>query len=315
MSGNLNRIINMDKEKKQYETEWSFSFANLGESISNTLSSLGVGENAEVKTAHFEEALEEATSAKIVLEPTVGDARIRALDPASANLFEADVVYIGEVRFDVKTEGESKSVLLRQNVKQDSLKPIRDAFGSFARRNELKWDMRLSTRLPLDLLINNGVTANDFDLRGLQLTALRINGGTGQTDLWLPEISNHYPVQLNTGTGELNVDIPAESDIDLNANNGTGETNITIGAGSAVNARIAGGIGQCNIKLPADAALRLKATTGLGRVKVPNHFMRIKVEEFVATVGTWETPNYATAERKIDLRFDGGIGGLTIELA
>lgn len=302
----------MDKEKKQYETEWSFSFANLGESISNTLSSLGIGEDAEIKTAHFEEMLEDASSAKIVLEPTVGEARVSALDAASENLFEADVVYIGEVRFEVKTEGNNKSVLLRQNVKHDTLKPIRDAVGSFARRGELKWDMRLSTRVPLDLLINNGVTANNFDLRGLQLTNLRINGGTGKTDLWLPEAASHYSVQLNTGTGELNVDIPVGSDIDLSANNGTGETNITIGAGSAINAKIAGGIGQCNITLPADAAVRLKATTGLGRVKVPDHFARIKVEEFVATVGTWETPNYASAERKIDLRFDGGIGGLTI---
>lgn len=305
----------MDKEKKKFETEWSFSFANLGESISNTLASLGVGEDAEVKTTHFEERLEAAASAKIVLEPTVGEARVSALDSGSDKLFEADVTYIGEVRFEVKTEGDSKSVLLRQNVKHDTFKPIRDAVGSFARRDELKWDMRLSPRLPLDLLINNGVTANDFDLRGLQLTGLRINGGTGKTDLWLPEMSTHYPVQLNTGTGELNVKIPAGSEIDLNANNGTGKTDITIGAGSAVNAKISGGIGQCNITLPADAAVRLKATTGLGRVKVPEHFKRIKVEEFVATVGTWETPNYASAERKIDIRFDGGIGGLTIEVA
>jgi hypothetical protein len=305
----------MDKEKKKYETEWSFSFANLGESISNTLSSLGVGEDAEVKTAHFEEALESVASAKIVLEPTVGDARVSVLDSASENLFEADVTYIGEVRFEVKTEGDRKSVLLRQNVQHDTLKPIRDAIGSFARRDELKWEMRLSPRVPLDLLINNGVTANDFDLRGLQLTALRINGGTGKTDLWLPQISNHYPVQLNTGTGELNVEIPAGSDIELTANNGTGKTEITIGAGSAVNARIAGGVGQCNVILPADAAVRLKATTGLGRVRVPDHFTRIKVEEFVATVGTWETPNYVSAARKIDIRFDGGIGGLTIETA
>lgn len=303
----------MDKEKKKYETEWSFSFGNLGESISNALASLGVGEDAEVKTAHFAERLEAAASAKIVLEPTVGEAHVSALDASSDNLFEADVTYIGETRFEVKTEGASKSVLLRQNVKHDTLKPIRDAVGSFARRDELKWDMRLSPRLPLDLLINNGVTANNFDLRGLQLTGLRINGGTGKTDLWLPEISTHYAVQLNTGTGELNVEIPAGSDIDLNANNGTGKTGITIGAGSGVNAKIAGGIGQCTITLPADAAVRLKATTGLGRVKVPDHFLRVKVEEFVATVGTWETPNYASAERKIDIRFDGGIGGLTID--
>jgi hypothetical protein len=305
----------MNEEKKKYETEWSFSFSNLGESISHTLAALGIGEDAEVKTSHFEELLETASEAKVVLEPTVGQARVSALPAAADNLFEADVTYIGEIRFEVREEDNRKSVILRQHVESDVLRPIKDALGSFARRDELKWDMRLTARIPLDVQINSGVTANDFDLSALQITALRINGGTGKTDLKLPQLATHYPVTLNSGTGELNVDVPAGSSIDLTANNGTGQTRIDFGAGSAVNARITGGIGQCVVTVPADAAVRLKATTGLGKIRVPQNFIRVKVDEFVATVGTWETPNYATAERKIDIKYDGGIGGFTIQLA
>ncbi len=305
----------MSDEKKKYETEWSFSFANLGESISSTLASLGIGEDAEIKTDHFETPLAGATEAKVVLEPTVGQASVSALAPDDDRLFEADVTYVGEVKFEVGEDGTRKSVILRQRVESDVLKPIKDALGSFARRDELKWQMYLSPRIPLDLQINNGVTANDFDLSALHLTALRINGGTGKTDLLLPAITAHYPVTLNSGTGELNIDVPERSDIDLTANNGTGRTTIVVGSGTTMNARITGGIGQCVVTVPADAAVRLKATTGLGKINVPQNFNRIKVEEFVATVGTWETPNYAAAECKIDIKYDGGIGGFAVKLA
>lgn len=304
----------MSEPKKKYETEWTFSFSNLGESISNTLTGLGIGEDAEIKTSNFVEALEGTTEAKLVLEPTVGQVHVSALPASSPNLFEADVTYVGEIKFEVREEGTRKAVTLRQHMQSDVLKPLKDAVSSLTRRKELKWDMRLSPAVPLDLQINNGITANEFDLRGLKLTALRVNGGTGETNLTLPEITGHYPVNLNSGTGELNVEIPARSDIDLIANNGTGETNLTIGAGSAVSARITGGIGACNITVPADAAVRLKAATGLGKVTVPASLKRIKVDEFVATVGTWETPNYASAERRIDIKFDGGIGSLNIRV-
>jgi hypothetical protein len=302
------------KEKeKQYETEWSFSFSNLGESISSALSSLGVGEDAEIKTTHFEELLENAESAHVILEPTIGKATVTPLSD-SDNLFEADLAYVGEVKFVVEDDETHKTVRLGQNVRKDVLQPIKDAIGSFSRREELKWDMRLTPNIPLDLQINSGVTANDFDLSGLQITRLRINGGTGKTDLNLPTMGGEYPVDINSGTGELNVDVPAGAHIKLDAKNGTGATNIVIGSGATVKAHLSGGIGQCSVTVPADAGVRVKATTGLGKVNMPQSFIAVKVEEFVATVGTWETPNYANAENKIDIQYEGGIGSFNIRL-
>lgn len=304
----------MSEEKQKYETEWSFSFANLGESISNTLASLGIGEDADVKTDSFAESLGDAAGARVVLEPTVGQATITALAD-SDNLIEADVTYIGEIKFDVKSDGERKVVTLRQQAQPDVLKPIKDALGSFARRDELRWDMRLTPNIPLDLNINSGVTANDFDLSALQLTGLRYNGGTGKTDLKLPTMGEQYSVALNSGTGDLNVMVADGAAIDLNANNGTGKTIIAFGSGANVDAHITGGIGQCVVMVPAGAAVRVKATTGLGKINVPDNFVRVKVEEFVATVGTWETPNYKTAEHIINIRYEGGIGGFAIKFA
>jgi len=303
------------KEKeKQYETEWSFSFGNLGESISSTLSSLGVGEDAEVKTAHFEELLENAEAAHVILEPTVGKATVAALSD-SDNLIEADLIYVGEVKFVVEDDDTHKKVRLGQHLRKDVFQPLKDAFGSFSRRDDMRWDMSLTPNIPLDLQLNTGITSNDFDLSGLQLTRLRINGGTGKTELKLPTMGGQYPVDINSGTGKVSVDIPAGAQIKLDAKNGTGETNITIGSGATVQAHVAGGIGACNVTVPADAGVRIKATTGLGKINVPQNFVRIKVDEFVATVGTWETPNYENAENKIDIQYEGGVGSFNVHLS
>ena len=299
-------------DEKTYKTEWSFSFETIGESVSGLLGSLGAGKDQEVHTASFAEPLDSTETAEVTIEPTVGVATISAL-VNSEDLIEADVAYLGEVKFTTETENRVKIVRLGQSVAHDSLKPIKDALGSFARQKELYWHVRLSPNIPLELQINSGVTANDFDLSQLQLTGLKINGGTGKTDLKLPTMGARYDVTLNSGTGELNVDIANGAQISLRSNNGTGATRITLGANAAVDARITGGIGKCQINVPAGSAVRVKATSGLGKVRVPAHYVALKVDEFIATSGTWESPGFEEAEHKITIKYEGGIGGFTID--
>ena len=302
----------MDEKKKNYETEWSFSFDSIGESISGLLGTLGAGKDQEVHLAHFVEPLDNAEAAEITLEPTVGVANITALAD-SDNLLEADVAYIGEIKFVSETEGTTRMIRLGQTAQHDTFKPVRDALGSFARQKELYWTMRLSPNIPLALRINSGVTQNDFDLSALQLSDLKFNGGTGNTVLKLPTMGGNYGVALNSGTGELNVDIADGANITLRANNGTGKTRLKIGRNATIDAKITGGVGECVIDLPAEVAVRLKATSGLGKVRVPSNYIALKVDEFVATSGTWESPGYDTAEHQITIKYEGGIGGLTIK--
>jgi hypothetical protein len=301
-----------DEKPKDYRTEWSFSFSNIGESISGLLESLGAGQDQEVQTASFVEPLDSAEAAEVTLEPTVGAASISALAD-SDNLLEAEVAYFGEIRFASETHSGRKLVRLGQTTRHDSFKPVRDAIGSFARQKELYWHMRLTPNIPLDLRINSGVTQNDFDLSGLQLTELRFIGGTGKTDLRLPTMGGGYDVTLTSGTGELNVTIPDGAHINLRATNGTGATRIRIGANTSIDARITGGIGQCVIELPPDVGVRIKASSGLGKVRVPSHYIALKVDEFIATSGTWESPGYDQAENRVTIKYEGGIGGLTIQ--
>lgn len=305
----------MPEEKdKNYVTEWSFSFDTIGESVSRLLGSLGAGSDAEVKKGFYTEQIGDATAAQVTLDMSVGDASITDLRD-SDSLIEADVTYIGDIEFANKTQDSLKYVRLGQVTRNEVMKPIRDSIGAFARQDELRWDVRLTPNIPLDLRINSGVTSNDFDLSRLQIDALKFNGGTGKTDLKLPTMGDNYKVTLNSGTGALNVHVGEGANINLHSSNGTGATTITVGNGASLEAHITGGIGRCAINLPANAAIRLKATTGMGKIEVPAHLVRVKGgNDFIASSGTWQTADYDNAEHQITIKYEGGIGGLKINM-
>jgi len=303
-----------DEQKKKTVTEWSFSFEKLNESLSELFSSLGAAADAEVKTSSYQEPIATAESARVTLNPTVGVASVSALVD-SDSLIEADVTYVGEIVFEVDEGDGFKEVLLGQRPLGggEALQPIKDVFSAFAKRKDLRWDMRLTPNIPLDLAINSGMTANDFDLSGLQLKGLRFNGGAGRTDIKLPTMGTLYRVTLSNGTGELNVEIGAGADVDLTASSGAGKMRIALGEGALMHARISGGVGACEIALPPGIEAQVRASSGLGKVHVPAHFARQDAgKDFIATSGVWQTPDYDSAERRITIKYDGGLGSLTI---
>ena len=70
-------------------------------------------------------------------------------------------------------------------------------------------------------------------------------------------------------------------------------------------ARVNGGIGQTTITIPAGVAARIEANTGIGQVHVNGNFER-QDRYYVS-------PGYDTAEQRIDIAVDSGIGGITIQ--
>ncbi len=301
-------------QKKKNEVEWSFSFENIGESIGNVLESLGVSSDTEVKSSSFSEAINSAATAKVQLNLTLGEATITPL-VGSDNLIEADVTYVGAVELDVKTSGKTKTVKLHQPQKGEVvLKPLKDFLGAVSTGKDLHWAVRLSPDVPMDLEINTGMTSNALELSQLQLRSLQLKTGTGKTVLNLPAMAERYQAKVSAGTGALHLTLPDNTDADLTVSNGTGETNINLGANVALDAKVSGGLGACNISVPGDAAIRLKASTGIGSVDVPDHWVRVKGgDDFIATNGVWETPDFEAASRQITINYSGGVGKLTLK--
>lgn len=292
---------------KTYETEWSFSVDNVGEALGGLLNRVGIGADEDIKNAYYTDEIEDAESVSVLLEPTIGEATVRALSDSN-NLIEARVCYIGKMRFVVETEDTHKRIHLHQITQN----PLKNTLGSLTRQGELFWDVNLSPDLPLDLKINSGMTRNQFDLRQLQLRSLKLNTGTGKTELFLPTMGESYPCIVNSGAGELEIHTDPGAALNLKVSMGTGRLQLHLQENLQADIAISGGVGSCEVIVPQGAAIRLKATHGIGKVDVPDWLQRGAVTSFIATNGTWQTANYDSAEQRITLHYEGGVGAFRL---
>jgi amino acid transporter len=110
--------------------------------------------------------------------------------------------------------------------------------------------------------------------------------------------------------------LPAKGNsLDVRTQVGVGRMELTVPASVSLNARVKGGIGETLINLPLDAAVRLEANNGIGDVNVGSRFHRVgghNSDWGLGKNGVWETANFATAIQKINIRYEGGIGQLTV---
>ncbi len=293
---------------KRYKTEWSFSFEKLNDQISDFFQQFGARGEEYIQQQQFNAPLDGATSARVRIDFSVGENHLRALETANDNLIEADVIYVGEMRFAVTGETE-KVVHLSQSA--GAADWLRSAFGWLGSERRLRWDVGLSPRVPLNLDLNSGAGESHFDLSKLHVTGLTVNGGAGETKVTLP--GGDYKAQFSAGVGQTDLDIPADSTVDLVVKVGVGEINLVIGSNADVNARISGGVGEVNVTLPTDAAARIEAKTGIGSINVPAHITRTSAKgDFFDQGGVWQTADYDSAARRVLIRFDGGIGELNV---
>ncbi|MCA9902795.1 MAG: hypothetical protein KC547_02970 [Anaerolineae bacterium] len=298
-------------EEKKYKTEWSFSFEKLGSDIGDFVKSLGIGDEESIKQGEFSAPIDGAESARVRVDFSVGKCVVHGLTNLD-NLIEADLTYVGDINFVVSGEAE-KNVTLSQ--KAEAADWVRNVVGWIGSRGELRWDVGLATEVPMQLEVHGGVGEGKFDLRELQLTDGSIHAGAGEIDLILPARSEHYAMRVNCGVGETEIVVPAGANVDLKVHGGAGAVELEINEGAQVTAQIDGGVGECKIELPAGAAARFEAESGVGDLKFPANFTRVSgSDEFISKKGVWETPGYAEAATKIDVRYKGGVGQLVVKV-
>jgi hypothetical protein len=298
----------MDEQKeKNYKVEWSFSFEKLGDQIGDFFKSVGAEGSEEIKHGQFSEPLGGAKSARVRVDFSVGEATINTLKN-SDNLLEADLTYVGEV--ELKATGEAEKVVHLSQA-AGAAEWFRGALGWFGSGQRLRWDIELTPSIPLNLDLHSGAGRSNFDLSDLQLTALNIASGAGELMVSLP--AGQYNTRVSGGVGRTNISVPAGADLELNVASGAGEVNLDIGEGAALNARISGGVGATNISIPTGVPVRLEARTGVGSISAGGQLKRISGGGGGWDQGgVWQTPNFEGAARKIVIRFDGGVGALTV---
>ena len=275
----------MSRERRK--VEWSLDLddmrARAGQFVSDA-----TGGATETKTASLSESLDKAERARIDIAFPVGQASIKALAPGSPNLFEAELTYVGEVDFNV-SGGAERVISLRQRSS------IASDFGALASKaRDLRWDIALARDLPIRLDIAAGVGEADIDLRGLTIESLRMATGVGKALVRLPAPGIPLAAKLRGGVGMTEVEIPAGA---------FGELDIT------------GGLGGVNLSLSQDAAARVEARAGLGTIDLPPRFARVIGDKTAKSPLAWQTADYADAERRIIIRYKGGVGRFRLETA
>jgi len=247
---------------------------------------LGISSAAVVQHAERSEPIGDAASARLDLHSSLGQTTIQALND-STNLFEAEINYFGELRYEVEGTVE-KTITLRV----DDHSPNPDLFNQFLDDADLDWFIGLTTAVPLQIEYSAGVGDVELDLSGLALTALGVDGGVGKVHIVLPATGDFYEVHINAGVGEFSVEIEEGANLEL---------------------VLDGGIGEFRVEVPVGAAMRLEANPGIGSVSVPEWLRQASGGPGSAGAnGVWETEDFESAESRILIRYDGGIGGLVV---
>jgi hypothetical protein len=291
MSNEIESQETETKEKRKRDSqnvEWQFDFANLGESFKNLVGSLAGDE--ETQHATFKHPIDGASSAAVEIGFSIGKGSIRPL-LTSSNLIEADITYVGEVEFEVEGE-QHKRVKLAQKNPKNVLGPIRQGFRALADRKDLEWNIGLASGIPLDLSIDGGVGPIEADLTGLTVKDLDIDSGVGTMHVTLPVQDAALHTEIDSGVGQLTIIVPE-------------------GAHGTLD--IEGGVGEVKILVSPNAAVYLEAESGLGSVQTPDNMKRISGKsEFLDNSGEWRTEGYELAQRRLRVKFDGGVGSFRI---
>lgn len=273
------------------EVEWTFDFANISEGISNMLDSLA-GEE-EINDSHFVIAKDDAENARVTIKFSVGKGNLSAMEAGDA-LLEANLKHVGEI--ELSESGDStKSVTLKQKskIKNVSL-PLKQGFRALANREDLEWNIQLAPDIPLSLDIHGGVGPTEMDLSGTMVRSLKIDAGVGTLAVVLPQQDGKFNAEIDGGVGQTKITVPDNTDANL---------------------QIDGGVGAIDVTIPANTAVQIRASSGLGSVNVPKTLKRLSKKDFMEQGGLWQSEGYDLAERRIVIRFKGGVGAFNLRIA
>ena len=270
----------MPKERRQ--VEWSVDLGNMRARAGQFVSEM-MGEPVETKRVTLREAKDEAKSAAVEINFSVGRASIKALPLDSEDLFVARLEYVGEIEYEVSGDAHR---IIRLRQKGDFPREMAAAIGN---KQDLHWDIGLAQNLPLRLQLRGGVGKADIDLSRLRVSDFKMDTGVGEAHLALGGA------------------------IAARINGGVGKTAIAVAAGTSGELKISGGVGECAVSVAPESALRLQAKTGLGQINLPEHFKRRGKRADRGFGGGWETAGFAEAEKQLVIEYGGGIGSFKLD--
>lgn len=133
--------------------------------------------------------------------------------------------------------------------------------------------------------------------------------GEGSEYRWNFGLSKDIPlvVEIEGGAGRWDFDMRALRVTELDVDGGVGTAALTLPAAAGhTSAKVEAGVGTMHIRIPEGVAARIKTSGGLGTITVSQGRFPLVGEH------SYQSPNYDTAENRVDLRVEGGVGTITI---
>ncbi len=269
---------------------------------------LGFEPGGELKTLHFSEPLDSATSADISLDLERYSTTIDSLS-SSEMLIEAELDTVTDVSFAARG---NQAKIIRLEPKDDF--SFFDIDWDYLDVRDARWEIGLSPEVPLDLYVDVGSGSAALYLMDLELTSFEIDRGSGSSTLALPASPSEYSAVINGGSGSFDIEIADSAKIDFAIDVGSGSFNILIRDTANIEAQIDGGSGSLTINVPNNIGVRIVIRdSGSGSVHIPGNYTVVDdLGEDDRDIGIWESAGYDDAVHRVEITFDPGSGSFTL---
>jgi len=99
-------------------------------------------------------------------------------------------------------------------------------FFPFARGDrEARWELNLTSRVPLTLVVDAGAGKAHLDLRDLDVRELEFNAGVGETTILFPR-SGQTVARVDGGVGAITLEVPEDMPARITVDTGIGDVNM-----------------------------------------------------------------------------------------
>ncbi|MCB8952383.1 MAG: DUF4097 family beta strand repeat protein [Ardenticatenales bacterium] len=202
----------------------------------------------------------------------------------SASVIKGEVTYGNRLNFDASSASSKATIDL---ATEDAGGFVFNPATWFSWNEAQRWDIGLSPDVSLDLRLGVNSGAVDLDMRGLQVTYLDMNGGSGHAQVVMAD--GDYDAAFDLGSGSVTMTLPA-----------SGRHEIEINSGS----------GSVTIHLPDSMQLRMEVNRGSGGFNAGGRLNQIDNDE---DNPVWETEGYGDSANQLTLVIRQGSGSINVK--
>jgi hypothetical protein len=244
-------------------------------------------QGAKVFTDTLAEPLNGASAAKVEISAGSGNLTIDRLTTGEALLAGGTLEYTEKQGVPARTREQGSGQTVFALRTGDSGKPwLRLPWE--ACNAATTWQIHLNPAVSLDLTAFSGGGNLKLDLAGAILRELSAETGGGNVDVVLPENAADLTAAVKTGAGNVTVTV------------GSG-----LAGSSTLNAK--SGAGNVTIHLPDGVAARIHASSGVSKVIIDPRFGQLDKN-------TYQSPDYDSAAKKIEINASSGAGNVTVDV-